>query len=378
MPKINSKTNQAIEKIFTIVNKKTDARIGFADIDLWSDSGVYALNRKLSNDYHKCILYGSQFGLYGESGSGKSLMLAQMAANEQRDRGAFVLWFDVEGAVSDKKEGTKWFEQAGVNTDQMFFRRVHICTFRDALVTMAEFVNVWRADEYTKEMPPLFIVFDSYSNLQTDTMIEQNKGKKELTSDMGQKAKQLGDFLVRTKGMIEGIRVLMTGVMHVYMSQDMYGPAHKISGGMKPVFTASQSLLLSKYEMTNEKASPHLRQSTDKDDLKSVIGIRSIARTLKTRYAKPFERIELEAVYGLGIDKYSGLFDMLVEDKMIYSPSVGWYEFKRPDGTIQKFRRAEFTKHADELLTFPIPARVINKDEDIEKEIFDEETGEIL
>lgn len=372
------KPNPKIEKIFAIVNKKTDARIGFVDMDLWTDSGIYALNRKLSNDYHKCLLYGSQFGLYGESGSGKSLMLAQMAANEQRDRKAFVLWFDVEGAVSDEKEGKKWFEMAGVSTDPEFFRRVHICTFNDALSTMAEFVNVWREDEHTKELPPLFVVFDSYSNLQTDTMIEQNKGKKQMTGDMGQKAKQLGEFLVRTKGMIEGIRVCMTGVMHVYMSQDMYGPAHKISGGMKAVFTASQSVILSKYELTNEKASPHLKQSKNADDLKSVIGIKTITRTLKTRYAKPYERIELEAVYGLGIDKYSGLFDMLIDDKTVYSPVQGWYEFKRPDGTTQRFRRADFTKWADELLTFPIPVKVINKDEDIEKIIFDEDTGEIL
>jgi RecA/RadA recombinase len=369
MGKVNSK----IEKIFTVLNKKTNARIGFVDMDLWSDSGVFALNRKLSNSYHKCLLYGSQFGLYGESGSGKSLMLAQMAANEQRDRGAYVLWIDVEGAVSDLKEGTKWFEQAGVNVDPEFFKRIHICTFNDALTTMAEFVNVWREDEHTKDLPPLFIVFDSYSNLQTESMMEQNKGKKEMTGDMGQKAKQLGEFLVRTKGMIEGLRILMTGVMHVYMSQEMYGPAHKISGGMKAVFTASQSLILTKSEMTNEKASPHLRQSNDRDDLKEVIGIRTIAKTLKTRYAKPYEKIELEAVYGLGIDKYSGLFDMLVDDRTIYSPSQGWYEFKRPDGTVQKFRRADFTKYADELLTFPIPARVMNKSEDLDKELFEDE-----
>jgi RecA/RadA recombinase len=372
--------HKKIESVFSIINKKTDARIGFVDMNLWTDSGVYALNRKLSNDYHKCILYGSQFGLYGESGSGKSLLLAQMASIEQKKRNAFVLWFDVEGAVSDKIESIKWFSRIGVDTSDTCFRRVHICTFTDALSVMAEFVKMWREDEFTKQLPPLFVVFDSYSHLITDSMVEQNKGKKDLTSDMGQKAKQLGDFLVRTKGMIEGLRICITGVMHVYMNQDMYGPSHKISGGMKAVFTAAQSLMLTKSEMTNEwtkKYAPWLTQSNEPEKMKDIIGVKVSAKTLKTRYAKPFERIDLQAVYGKGIDKYSGLFDMMLEDNIIISPSQGWYEFSRPDGTKQKFRKSEFTKYAEELLLIPIPERTELKEEEVDKLLFDENMEEM-
>ncbi len=365
--------NPKIEKIFAVLNKKTDARIGFADIDLWADTGIYALNRKLSNTYDKGLLYGRTVGIYGESGSGKSLFLAQTAGNEQRNKGAYVVWIDVEGAVSDLKTGEQWFKDAGVSIDPASFRRIHINTFRDSLVTMAEFVNNWRADEYIKELPPLFIVFDSYSNLQTDSMIEQNKGKKDLTADMGQKAKQLGDFLIRTTGMIEGLRILVTGVMHVYMSQELYGPKHKLGGGMKGVFTASQSILFTKSDLTNKKAAencPHLMQGSDADDRKNI-GIRSTAQLIKCRYAKPYETVHLDALYGYGIDKYSGLFDLMLEDNVVSSPSKGWYEYRRPDGTAQKFQRKSFLKYVDELLTLPVPPRVMNREEDFAGEVFD-------
>jgi RecA/RadA recombinase len=376
-----TKAHQKIEKIFSIINKKTNARIGFADIDLWVDTGVYALNRRMSNSYHKGMLYGRVVSIYGESGSGKSLFLAQCAANAQRDHGAYVVWIDVEGANSDKKTGEQWFVDAGVNIGQNHFRRMHIQTFSDALTSMSEFVNYWREDEDIKDLPPLYIVFDSFSYLQTDTMIEQNKGKRDLTQDMGQKARQLKDLLIRVSGMIEGLRILVTGVAHVYISQEMYGPKHKLGGGMGPAYTASQSLMFTMSKLTNKKAKEdcaHLVQSIAESNAHKVIGINATATVLKLRYAKPFEIIELNAVYGQGFDKYSGLFDMLKDDGIIYSPTNGWYEFKHADGTISpRFRKAEYLKYVDELLTITPPARNATRDEEI-TEAFDPETGEIL
>jgi RecA/RadA recombinase len=380
-----SKTAQKMEKVFTVLNKKTNARIGFADIDLWADTGVYALNRRMSNSYFKGMLYGRVVSIYGESGSGKSLFLAQTAANAQRDHNAYVLWIDVEGAVSDKKTGEQWFLDAGINIGSNNFSRIHVTTFAEALTTMAETISHWREDEGKDEMAPLFVVFDSFSYLQTDTMVQQNTGKKDLTQDMGQKARQLKDLLIRISGMIEGLRVLVTGVAHVYMSQEMYGPKHKLGGGMGPAYTASQSLMFAMTKLTNKKAKidcPHLVLSTASDDENKVIGIHTTCTVLKLRFAKPFEVIELDAVYGKGIDKYSGLFDLLMDDGIIYSPTQGWYEFKRLDGsTSTKFRRADYLKYVDELLQIPPPTRTAVPEEVIDQviaEAIDPETGEVL
>lgn len=376
----SKKVDPRITKVFSIANKKSSIRIGFADIDLWVDTGIPAVNRKLSNTWHKGLLYGRTVGIYGESGSGKSLFLAQCAANAQKQHGAYVVWIDVEGAVSDKKTGEQWFLDIGLDINEANFQRLHLATYSDALSLMSGFVNQWREDEYKKELPPLFIIFDSYSHLMTDSMILQNEGKKALTGDQGQKAKQLGDLVVRLNGMIEGLRILITGVMHVYDNQEMYGPKHKLTGGNKPVFTASQSLLFSMRELTNKRAiedCPHLVQSRDTDDLTKTIGIQSTVKTLKVRYAKPFETLELNSVYGCNIDKYSGLWETFMDDGTIYSPTSGWYEFKRPDGTTSgKFRRSDFLKHVDELMSFPIPARIMNKAEDLEKELFEDDTTE--
>jgi hypothetical protein len=347
-------------KIFKVLKDDPEIRVGFSNLNLWADTGVYALNHKLSGDYKKAFLYGSLVNVYGESQSGKSLLLASTCAIEQRERNAYVLWVDVEGAESDETEALKWFGQAGVDTHEDRFQRIWLPTYRKALKTMTQFVNHYRDDEGKGELQPLIVVFDSYSQLQTDTMVEQNEGKKDLTGDQGQSAKQLADLVKRMKGMIEGLPILVFGIMHVYMGKEQYGPRHEMTGGMKPMFIAHNTLLMTKYNLTNEKASPHLRMpGTTADDKRVVIGLRSHIEIKKRRVVtlthKPQPDLDLEVVYPIGIDKYSGLWDMFIEKDMITSPSNGWYEFKRPNGDVKKFQRRDFLKYVDELMAMPVP-----------------------
>lgn len=352
--------NSGFGKIFKVLKDDPDIRVGFTNLNLWADTGIYALNHKLSGDYTKAFLYGSLINIYGESQSGKSLLCAQTCANEQRQRNAYILWVDVEGAESDEKEAVKWFSQAGVNTDPDHFQRIWVPTYRKAHKLMSQFVNFYRADD-KGELQPLVVIFDSYSQLQTDTMMEQNEGKKDLTGDQGQNAKQLADLVKRFKGMIEGLPIIIFGIMHVYQGKEMYGPRHEMTGGMKPMFIAHNTLLMTKYNLTDEKASPHLRvMGKSADEKRTVIGVRSHVEIKKRRVMttahKPQSDLDLEVVYPIGIDKYSGLWEMYLEKDMITSPSNGWYEFTRADAsTSKKFQRKDFLKYVDELIQLPVP-----------------------
>lgn len=357
-------------KIFKVLSDDPEIRVGFSNLNLWASTGIHALNYRFSNDYSKAFLYGTLVGIYGESGSGKSLLLAQTAAHEQRDRNAFVVWVDPEGANSDQTEAIKWLGQAGIDTSEDNFQRLWLPTYRKALKVITQFVNQYREAEDPKTLRPLLIVFDSYSQLQTDAMMEQNRGKKDLTGDQGQRAKQLGDFVQRAKGMIEGLPILITGVMHVYMSQEEYGPRHKTTGGMKPLFMAHSAGMMTRTELTNEKVPlhlPHLRVSDIKDDAKKNIGIQAAFDIIKSRSSKPRERVLLDAAYGRGFEKYSGLWELWIDEDLIISPTQGWYEFTRPDGTKPKFRRADFLKYVDELLNMPMPERKPASEQEIKE-----------
>src|ERR1044071_9142637 len=155
------------------------------------------------------------------------------------------------------------------------------------------------------------------------------------------------------KGMIEGLPILVFGIMHVYQGKEQYGPRHEMTGGMKPMYIAHNTLLMTKYNLTEEKASPHLRMGVKgADEKRTVIGVRSHVEIKKRRVValahKTSPDLDLEVVSPIGIDKYSGLWDMYIEKEMITSPSNGWYEFKRADGTTRKFQRRDFLKYVDE------------------------------
>jgi hypothetical protein len=61
---------------------------------------------------------------------------------------------------------------------------------------------------------------------------------------------------------------------------------------------------------------------------------------MKTRYAKPFESVQVEIPYETGMSPYSGMVDML-EAKSLLSKEGNSLVYKFADGTtIKQFRKA--------------------------------------
>jgi len=53
-----------------------------------------------------------------------------------------------------------------------------------------------------------------------------------------------------------------------------------------------------------------LKVDADGNKTSQVHGIRAACKVMKTRYAKPFEGVQVEIPYSTGMDPYSGLFDL--------------------------------------------------------------------
>jgi hypothetical protein len=70
-----------------------------------------------------------------------------------------------------------------------------------------------------------------------------------------------------------------------------------------------------------------------------VTGIRSKIKCVKTRYAKPFEEVEVLIPFTKGMDRYSGLFDLF--EKKVFVKDGNRYKYVSKDGTEHKlFRKA--------------------------------------
>jgi hypothetical protein len=65
---------------------------------------------------------------------------------------------------------------------------------------------------------------------------------------------------------------------------------------------------------------------------------------MKTRYAKPFEDIQLQIPYETGMNPYSGFFDLL-EKKGMIKKEGNRYSYTDLNGEVHKYFRKEWSKN---------------------------------
>jgi RecA/RadA recombinase len=118
---------------------------------------------------------------------------------------------------------------------------------------------------------------------------------------------------------------------HTYASQDMFDPDDKISGGQGFIYASSIVVAMKKMK---------LKEDEDGNKVSDVNGIRAGCKVMKTRYAKPFEGVQVKIPYTTGMSPYSGLTD-LIEKKELLKREGNSLVFTTSEGEIiKKFRKA--------------------------------------
>ena len=357
------KMDTVLTKVAT--EKDSTFKIGFSKLNMGISLTNYALNRIMTGSWDMGFRFGRSYAVYGESGSGKSLLAALAVAQAQKEHGAMAVWMDTEHATDDES-GKKWFDEAGVSRDEEDFMYMNVKTLANVKKLISEYTVAYRVayEEDPVEMRPLIIVVDSWNMALVDSKYKQMvEGK--LVGDQGQQAKQTGDVITATTHLVEGMPVMVIGILHVYDNQDPYGRKHKTTGGNKPMFAASGALLLTKRELreddvNDKRLTEHydaLRKGMDGETKKmkgakqNVIGIQCLVENLKSRAAKPFEKIPVNILYPIGIDPYSGLWEQLMFEGVLYKGKQSWYSYKDPTtGEEVSFQKPSFRKHAGALM----------------------------
>jgi hypothetical protein len=101
--------------------------------------------------------------------------------------------------------------------------------------------------------------------------------------------------------MFGSYNVGLVATNHTYASQDMFDPDDKISGGQGFIYASSIVVAMKKLK---------LKEDEDGNKVSDVLGIRSACKIMKTRYAKPFESVQVKIPYSTGMAPTSGLVDM--------------------------------------------------------------------
>ena len=176
----------------------------------------------------------------------------------------------------------------------------------DVAKTISTFITDYRAmDE--EDRPKVLFVVDSLGMLLTPTDVDQfNKG--DMKGDMGRKPKALTSLVRNTVNMIGSLNVGLVCTNHTYASQDMFDPDDKISGGSGFIYASSIVVAMKKMK---------LKEDEDGNKISEVMGIRAGCKVMKTRYAKPFEGVQVKIPYETGMNPYSGLVELFEKKNLL-------------------------------------------------------------
>ena len=267
---------------------------GFHDPTDWISTGNFALNYLISGDFHKGVPLGKVTVFAGEPASGKSYFCSANIVKAAQEQNIFVILIDSENALDEA-----WLQALDVDTDEKKLLKLSMSMVDDVAKTVSTFMADYR-ETPEEERPKVLFVMDSLGMLLTPTDVDQfTKG--DMKGDMGRKPKALTALVRNCVNMFGSHNVGLVATNHTYASQDMFNPDDKISGGQGFIYASSIVVAMKKLK---------LKEDEDGKKVTDVRGIRAACKVMKTRYAKPFESVQVKIPYETGMDPYSGLVDL--------------------------------------------------------------------
>jgi RecA/RadA recombinase len=314
-----------VSKFRKEITKSIDGlSIGFNDPTDWVSTGNYALNYLISGDFNRGIPLGKVTVFAGESGAGKSYICSGNIIKNAQEQGIFVVLIDSENALDED-----WLKALGVDTSESKLLKLSMAMIDDVAKTISTFMADYKGLP-DGERPKVLFVIDSLGMLLTPTDINQFDSG-DLKGDLGRKPKALTALVRNCVNMFGSYNVGLVCTNHTYASQDMFDPDDKISGGQGFIYASSIVVAMRKLK---------LKEDEDGNKVSEVNGIRAACKVMKTRYAKPFEGVQVKIPYETGMSPHSGLVD-LAEKKGFLKKDGNRLAYTTLDGEIIKqFRKA--------------------------------------
>ena len=260
----------------------------------------------------------------GESGSGKSFICSGNLIRNAQQQGIYVILVDTENALDEA-----WLHALDVDTSEDKLLKLNVAMIDDVAKLISDFVKEYKGIP-EGERPKVLFVLDSLGMMLTPTDVNQFEGG-DLKGDLGRKPKALTALVRNCVNMFGDLNIGMVATNHTYASQDMFDPDDKISGGQGFIYASSIVVAMRKLK---------LKEDEEGNKISEVKGIRAACKIMKTRYAKPFESVQIKIPYETGMNPYSGMTDML-ESKGLLQKDGNSLKYTLGDGTvIKQFRKA--------------------------------------
>jgi RecA/RadA recombinase len=236
----------------------------------------------------------------------------------------YPILIDSENALDED-----WLKALGVDTSEDKLLKLNMAMIDDVAKVISDFVKEYKTLPEDSRPKVLFVI-DSLGMLLTPTDVNQFEAG-EMKGDLGRKPKALTALVRNCVNMFGSLNIGLVATNHTYASQDMFDPDDKISGGQGFIYASSIVVAMRKLK---------LKEDEDGNKISEVKGIRAACKVMTTRYAKPFESVQVNIPYESGMSPYSGLTDML-ESKGLLQKEGNSLKYTLANGTvIKQFRKA--------------------------------------
>ena len=302
----------------------------YAEVQDFLDTGSYALNRVLTGDIHKGFPVGRISTLFGQSGSGKSLIAANTAALALKNNKVDVVYiFDSEGGTL-----VNIFKQHGVDMSKV--NHIPVASVEQCSVKMLQTYDMlvkarqeYLADPDNNDEVRAICILDSYGALAADKLVNDAVNKDRNAMDMGLGAKLKNNLM---RGLM--MRVVQSNATLLIINHEYQDPSamfaskvHAMAGGLGIQFASH--LILQCEKLLIKSTDMDFMTGLEKDDVDSGFfkGNKIKLFVVKNRICKPAYTATVYVDFNYGIAKYDGLVEDAV--KMGYLIDVrGGYECK--------------------------------------------------
>ena len=324
------KLNDVIKQIKKSTGAEELAESSYADVKEFLDTGNMSLNRVLTGDINKGFPVGRISTLFGQSGSGKSLIAATTAALALKNGKIDVVYiFDSEGGTL-----VNIFKQYGVDMTKV--NHIPVASVEQCAVKMLQTYDMlvqarkdYLDDPANNDDVRALCILDSYGALAADKLVNDAVNKDKNSMDMGLGAKMKNNMM---RGLM--MRVVQSNATLLIVNHEYKDPGamfaskvHNMAGGMGIEFASHVILQCEKLLIKAGDADFLTGDEKDDEDVGFFKGNKIRFFVVKNRVCKPAYTATLFVDFNHGITKYEGLVEQAV--KMGYLEEVrGGYTCK--------------------------------------------------
>lgn len=288
----------------------------YAEVKEFLDTGNMALNRVLTGDITKGVPVGRITTLFGQSGSGKSLIAATTAALALKNNKVDVVYiFDSEGGTL-----VNVFKQHDVDMSRV--NHVPIASVEQCSVKMLQTYDMlvkarqeYLADPENNDNVRVLCILDSYGALAADKLVNDAVNKDKMAQDMGIGAKLKNNLM---RGLM--MRVVQSNATLLIINHEYQDPGamftskiHNMAGGLGIQFASHVILQTEKLLIKSTDTEFMTGLEKDNADTGFFKGNKMKFFVVKNRICKPAYQATVFVDFNTGIAKYDGLIEDAVK-----------------------------------------------------------------